>query len=182
MNYTVTIEESSSKERSPKKRSLTERSFQVSIEESKEGLHVALDDQLQKVDMAKVAPEVYSLLVNGRSHEVQVRGDAGGYQVFYGSRHYQVTVEGQRARLMKSLVSTAQAHERPREIKAAMPGLVVKVEVAEGDRVQAGDGLVVVEAMKMENEIRAQRQGVVKQIFIKKGMTVDQGQTLVILE
>jgi pyruvate carboxylase subunit B len=63
-----------------------------------------------------------------------------------------------------------------------MPGLVVRVEVGEGDPVKPGDGLVVVEAMKMENEVRSQQKGVVKQVFVKQGMTVDQGQTLLILE
>jgi pyruvate carboxylase subunit B len=84
--------------------------------------------------------------------------------------------------MLKSLISSEQKQEQAQEIKAAMPGLVVKVEVKEGDRVRSGSGLIVVEAMKMENELRAPRQGVVKQVFVKKGMTVDQGQTLLVIE
>jgi biotin carboxyl carrier protein len=158
------------------------RTYQVSIAESGGNVKVTLDNEVLGVDMVPVAAEVYSLLVDGRSHEIQVRGNGGNYQVFYGSRHYDVTVEGERARLMRSLTATAQSQEKTREIKAPMPGLVVKVEVREGEEVKPGDGLVVVEAMKMENEIRAHRKGVIRNIFIKEGMTVDQGQTLVVME
>jgi pyruvate carboxylase subunit B len=167
MNYTVNI---------------GEHSFELSIQDSVKGLKVALDGRSLSVDMAPVAPEVYSLLVDGRSYEVQVRGREGDYQVFFGPRHYAVRVEDERARLIKELAADARSQERPREIKAAMPGLVVKVEVAKGDQVRPGDGLVVVEAMKMENEVRAQQKGIVKQVFVKQGMTVEQGQTLIVLE
>jgi biotin carboxyl carrier protein len=167
MNYTVTIDQ---------------HSYQLSIREAGEGLEISLDGKVLHADMVPVAPEVYSLLIDGRSYEVQVRGHEDGYQVFFGPRHYTVRVENERARMIRKLSAGARAHERSREIKAAMPGLVVKVEVKEGDGVKPGDGLVVVEAMKMENEVRAQQKGVVKQLFVTQGMTVDQGQTLLILE
>jgi pyruvate carboxylase subunit B len=167
MKYTVTI---------------GEHTYQLSIEKTGDGLEVAMDGEDLHVDMAPVAPEVYSLLVDGRSYEVQVRSQEDGYQVFFGPRHYAVRVEDERARMIRKLAADARDHDRPREIRAAMPGLVVKVEVGEGDRVEPGDGLVVVEAMKMENEVRAQQKGVVKQVLIKQGMTVDQGQTLLVLE
>jgi biotin carboxyl carrier protein len=159
-----------------------EHAYQLSVQETEEGLTVALDGKCLHVDMAPVAPEVYSLLVDGRSYEVQVRDREGDYQVFFGPRHYTVTVEDERARMIRKLAADTRGQEKSREIKAAMPGLVVKVEVKEGDPVNPGDGLVVVEAMKMENEVRAQQRGMVKQIFVKQGMTVDQGQTLLVLE
>ena len=159
-----------------------QHSYRLSVRETGEGLRVALDGETLHVDMAPVAPEVYSLLVDGRSYEVQVRAREDGYQVFFGPRHFSVTVEDERARMIRELSAGTGDHEKPREIRAAMPGLVVKVEVKEGDRVGPGDGLVVVEAMKMENEVRAQQKGVIKQLFVKQGMTVDQGQTLLILE
>ena len=162
--------------------SIGDESFEITIEESKEGLQVSLGKRRLSVDLVKIGPEIYSLLVDGRSHELQIRGDGEEYQVFFGPRHYQVQVAGERARRLRGLAAEDQGHEQPREIRAAMPGLVVKVEVQEGDRVKAGDGLVVVEAMKMENEVRAIRTGVVKQIFVQQGVTVDQGKTLVLIE
>jgi len=167
MNYTVNI---------------GEHSYRLSIRETGQGLQIELDGKNLRVDMTPVAPEVYSLLVDGRSYEVQVCVREDDYQVFFGPRHYTVRVEDERARMIRELSADAGSHERSREIRAAMPGLVVKVEVKEGDPVNPGDGLVVVEAMKMENEVRAQQKGVVKQLFVKQGMTVDQGQTLLILE
>ncbi|MBI4722761.1 MAG: biotin/lipoyl-binding protein [Candidatus Stahlbacteria bacterium] len=67
-------------------------------------------------------------------------------------------------------------------VTAPMPGLIIQIEVKEGDKVKAGQGLVIVEAMKMQNEIKAQRDGIVKQIAVKKGMTVNSGDMLVVIE
>lgn len=168
MEYTVSIED---------------RAFDLSIRETRRGLEVALDGQRLTVDMVRIgAAECYSLLVNGRSYEVQVRGNGEDYEVILSQRRYGVTVESERTRLLKSLASSEQKQGETLEVKAAMPGLVVKVEVKEGDQVQVGDGLVIVEAMKMENEFRVPRQGVVKQVFVQKGMTVDKGQILVLIE
>lgn len=159
------------------------RKMGLSIREIPGGVEVVLDGRAVAVDMVRIgSSQCYSLLVNGRSYEVQVQGDGENYEVVLGQRRYGVTVESDRARMLKSLISSEQKQEQAQEIKAAMPGLVVKVEVKEGDRVRSGGGLVVVEAMKMENELRAPRQGVVKQVFVKRGMTVDQGQTLLVIE
>jgi biotin carboxyl carrier protein len=159
------------------------RKMGLSIREIPGGLEVALDGRAVAVDMVRIgSSQCYSLLINGRSYEVQVQRDGENYEVVLGQQRYGVTVESDRARMLKSLISSEEIQEQAQEIKAAMPGLVVKVEVKEGDRVRSGGGLVVVEAMKMENELRAPRQGVVKQIFVKKGMTVDQGQTLLVIE
>lgn len=163
--------------------SVRDRAFDLSIRETQRGLEIALDGQPLAVDMVRIGTaECYSLLVNSCSYEVQVHGNGVDYQVILNQRRYGVTVESERARLLKSLTSAQGKREEIQEIKAAMPGLVVKVEVKEGDRVRPGDGLVIVEAMKMENELRAPQQGVVKQIFVHKGMTVDQGQILVLIE
>jgi biotin carboxyl carrier protein len=157
--------------------------FALSIREARGGLEVALDGQRLAVDMTRIGTtRCYSLLVNGRSYEVQVCRDGENYEVILNQRRYGVTVESERARLLKSLDSAWKKSEEAEEIKAAMPGLVVKVEVKEGDQVRAGDGLVIVEAMKMENELRAPRAGVIRRVFVHRGMTVDQGQTMVLIK
>jgi biotin carboxyl carrier protein len=163
--------------------SIGDRAIELSIRESAEGLEVTLDGRRLMVDMVRVGTsQRFSLLVNDRSYDLQVWGAGGDYQVVLAQRRYGVTVEGHRAQLLKSLAAKKGSADEVQEIKAAMPGLVVKVEVEEGELVQGGDGLVIVEAMKMENEVRAPRQGIVKQVFVHQGMTVDQGQTLVLIE
>jgi len=160
-----------------------QRNFILSIREAQGGLQVTLDGQRLAVDMTRIGTtQCYSLLVNGRSYEVQVYGHGENYEVVLNQRRYGVNVESERARLLKSLASAGQKCEQAEEIRAAMPGLVVGVEVKEGDRVRAGDGLIIVEAMKMENELRAHRPGVIKRVFVQQGTTVDQGQTLVLIE
>ena len=160
-----------------------ERKFTLSIREAQRGLEVALDGQRLAVDMTRIgASPCYSLLVNGQSYEVWVCRNGENYEVVLNQRRYGVTVESERARLLKSLSSVRQKREQAEEIRAAMPGLVVRVEVKEGDQVRAGDGLIIVEAMKMENELRAPRPGVIKRVFVQQGTTVDQGQTLVLIE
>jgi biotin carboxyl carrier protein len=157
--------------------------FALSIREAGGGLEVALDGQRLAVDMIRIGTtRCYSLLVNGRSYEVQVCRNGESYGVVLNQRRYGVTVESERARLLKSLTSARKKPQEAEEVKAAMPGLVVKVEVKEGDQVRAGDGLVIVEAMKMENELRAPQPGVIKRVFVHRGMTVDQGQTLVLIQ
>ncbi len=79
-------------------------------------------------------------------------------------------------KLIKS--SPKAEHRKEVMITVPMPGLVVDVEVKEGESIKAGQGLVIVEAMKMQNEIRAPRDGAVRKIFVKKGQTVNSGETL----
>jgi len=163
--------------------SIGDRTFELSIRRVRDGLEVALDGRRLTVDMVQVgSTQRFSLLVNGRSHDVQIYGNGQDYQVIVAQRQYGVTVESERSRLLKNLALVKGMRDEVQEIKAAMPGLVIGVEVSEGDQVQVGDGLVIVEAMKMENELRAPRQGTVKQVFVRQGMTVDQGQTLVLIE
>jgi pyruvate carboxylase subunit B len=159
-----------------------DQKFVLSIREAHGGLEVALDGQRLTVDITRVGTtQCYSLLVDGRSYEVQVCRNGENYEVVLNQRRYGVTVESERTRLLKNLASAREKSQGAEEIKAAMPGLVVKVEVKAGDRVRAGDGLVIVEAMKMENELRAPRPGVIERVFVDRGMTVDQGQTLVLI-
>jgi pyruvate carboxylase subunit B len=80
------------------------------------------------------------------------------------------------------MTGAAVAAHGPRPIVAPMPGMVVKVEVAEGDVVREGQGVVIVEAMKMENELRAAGAGRVRRVHVSRGQAVEKDQVLVELE
>jgi biotin carboxyl carrier protein len=67
-------------------------------------------------------------------------------------------------------------------LKAVMPGLVIDINVREGDPVKAGEALLVVEAMKMQNEVKTTQDGVVKKLFVQKGKAVNSGDTLIVIE
>jgi len=94
---------------------------------------------------------------------------------------FEVEVQDDRSRQIEALTGQGRKAAVGGVVKAPMPGLVVRVEVSEGQVVEVGEGLVVVEAMKMENELRASHAGVVEQIHVSAGQRVEKGATLVTL-
>lgn len=121
--------------------------------------------------------EVYSLLVNGRSFEVQVVHTGNGIEV---TRHGVTVPVEVRHPLEKFLQSTRRgdAGLAGETIAAPMPGLVVAIRVQPGDRVEPGQSVMVVEAMKMQNELVAHRGGVVSEVLVAERATVGAGQVL----
>ena len=114
----------------------------------------------------------------------ELAGEGGGARWALGvvGERVEVDVIDERTRQIQALTGQRPIPASGGVVKAPMPGLVVRVEVQEGQRVDAGAALVVVEAMKMENELRAPRPGVVSRIHVKPGQTVDKGVPLVTLE
>ncbi len=139
-----------------------------------------LDGRPVEADVALVEPGVYSVLVGTRSYELRVREGAGGaLDVYVNGRRYPV-----RLRDPRRLGRTRGRVEREgrREIVAPMPGKVVRVLVSPRQKVEAGQGLLVVEAMKMQNEIRSPQAGTVAEIRVTEGDAVGSGQALVVVE
>lgn len=123
------------------------------------------------------------LLAGGRSYPFSVQpGDRTGRWVLStGAERFTADAVDERTRAIREMTGTAD-DVADKTITAPMPGLVVKVEVSVGDAVRAGQGVVVVEAMKMENELKAPADGVVASIAVQPGQTVDKGATLIVLE
>lgn len=148
---------------------------------SSEGqLRFLLDGKTLEAGWAEVSPGVYSLLFAGRSYQVGVGkrpADAPSsvYDVTVEERRYRIEVEDPRLGRRAGQAAGAQG---PDEILAPMPGRVVKVLVAENQLVERGEGLVVIEAMKMQNELRAPRSGRVQNIFVREGTGVESGAKL----
>lgn len=105
----------------------------------------------------------------------------GGWSLRLAGRRVDVQVEDERTRSIRELAGPVEPGEGPRELRAPMPGLVVRVLVEPGQAVEAGDGLVVMEAMKMENELSAQGPGTVDEVRVEEGQAVDQEAVLVTL-
>lgn len=143
-----------------------------------------LDGEAAEADWAEVAPGIYSIIFDGRSYEVLI----SSHPVQKPSGHegtYVVTVRG-RTHLVRVLdprrwrrAGSLGAGEGPQEVLAPMPGRIVKVLVAETQQVGVGDGLLVIEAMKMQNEIRASRSGRVEKVYVREGADVETGFKLV---
>lgn len=122
--------------------------------------------------------EVYSLLIEGRSHEVRVTPGNGVHEVTIASVTLPVEVRHPLERLLQS-AEREHGGGRGETIVAPMPGLVVGIKVAPGDVVAAGQAVVVVEAMKMQNELTARSGGVVLEILVSERASVAAGQLLV---
>lgn len=143
-------------------------------------LEYQMDGNSEKVDWAEVSPGIYSLIVNGRSYEARVTktGRNGSFEVKVGDRSFQVELRDSRTRHQRG---DSVAHLGPQEIRAPMPGRIIKVLAQEHAAVQSGQGLLVIEAMKMQNEIRAPRAGRVGKIHVREGEGVESGAPLLSL-
>jgi biotin carboxyl carrier protein len=139
---------------------------------------VTLDGTPHRVDARKLEADFYSILFEGRSYEVSVETVGGRYLVRHGA-HEQVVELADASREGRD-----ELHRKggPEEIVSIMPGKVVRLLVSPGQEVQAGQGLIVIEAMKMENEIAAPRAGRVAEVAVGPGQTVESGAKLVVLE
>jgi biotin carboxyl carrier protein len=133
------------------------------------------ESQEKTAGIRLVEPGVYSVIAGGRSYEARVSGGA----ISIGGRSFAVEIPDPRRWSRER--NHAQAHGR-QSIVASMPGKVVRVLVAEGDEVAAGQGIVVVEAMKMQNEMKAPRAGRVASLAASPGATVKAGDVLASIE
>ena len=128
------------------------------------------------------APELYSMLFNGRSYELLIEAERFRYGVTLRGDRYDVLVEDERQRKLNIGRDLPTLPDGELPVTAPIPGLVVKVLVKEGDEIEDGQPLVILEAMKMENEIRAMRAGTVKKIQAAAGQRIEQNGLLLILE
>ncbi|MSR19395.1 MAG: biotin/lipoyl-binding protein [Gemmatimonadetes bacterium] len=110
------------------------------------------------------------------------RGPRGRWQIHLRGRALELDVVDERTKAIRDMTGPGAGAQGPRPVVAPMPGMVVKVEVVEGDVVQAGQGIVIVEAMKMENELKASGPGKVVRVHVRRGDAVEKDQILVDLD
>jgi biotin carboxyl carrier protein len=133
----------------------------------------------RRAEVQTPVPGVYSVLMDGRSYDAHVEEGPGGLVVTLDGFRFAVTVRDPR-RLARG--AARQGAGGLDSIAAPMPGKVVRVLVAPGDMVESGQGLVVVEAMKMQNEMKAPRAGRVLAVAAREGAAVAAGEVLATLE
>ncbi len=141
---------------------------------------VVVGGRERDVDARRIDGTTWSLLIDGEAYLVDVEpGKDGDLVVDVGGLVVPVKVTDPRRRLLGA--ARARETSGPLEIRAPMPGKVVKILVKSGDSVTSGQGLLVIEAMKMENELRAPRDGTVDKILRAEGQVVDGQEVLVVL-
>jgi biotin carboxyl carrier protein len=146
---------------------------------------VAVDGRTLEIDseqlgsVTQVEPGVYSVLLDGASYEIRLIETSHGLSAEAGGRRFSVEVRDPRDTTRGARAAIGSGRQN---VAAPMPGKVVRVLVNVGDTVDVGQGLVVVEAMKMQNEMKAARPGRVIEVRARAGQTVGAGDTLVVLE
>jgi biotin carboxyl carrier protein len=143
---------------------------------------VVVDGRRHSIDAREVRPGTWSLLIDGRSRVVDLDTRPGGTALLTDRTETVALLEDARRKRLARAVGAAGGAGGGEVIKAPIAGKVVKLLVAAGDAVEAGQGVAVLEAMKMENEIKADRGGVVKQIHAEPGASVETQQKLVTLD
>lgn len=138
-----------------------------------------IDGREVEVDVVAIGPGLHSILLNGRSFEAHVREVPGGVVVAIDGREYPVEIHDRRQWRGRS--ATALEAEGRQQIAASMPGKIVRVLVAAGEAIKVGQGIVVVEAMKMQNEVRSPKSGMVERLLVKEGQAVNAGEILAIV-
>jgi len=146
---------------------------------------IEIDGRRVSADLAELARDsLYMLRVDGRNHVLALRRERneGRYTAWTDCGRLEVLVEDEVARTLAAFGKQHQSAQRIAPLVAPMPGLVVRVTVSAGARVRAGQGVVVVEAMKMENELRAPADGIVSAVRVQPGTAVEKGAVLLEFE
>lgn len=143
---------------------------------------VDVDGKLYEVDLLQVEPGIFSVIYNNISYNIELieKSDHRHYTVntLYNSWDVEVIDAETKYRMNRS----KEEHDESTRIYSPMPGKVVKILVKEGDKVKAGETVIIVSAMKMESEYKVKKDRTIKQILVKEGDTIDANQTLIIVE
>jgi biotin carboxyl carrier protein len=156
----------------------TVNSHEYTIEILDEG-HLSLDGVVYDLDFERVGNQpVYSLVLSGQSFEAHVYTDEDQWQVLLRGDMYHAVVEDEREKRLRSQLEGAPAERGEFHLKAPMPGLVITIPVEDGQPVEKGDVLLILESMKMQNELKSPRAGKVARVRVAPGERVEQKQTL----
>jgi len=157
---------------------IDDKEFKCEVEKKEKNYRILLDGKEIQAEVVKADKESLTLIINNKPYQIYLHEDN---QLMVNTEGYSYEVIDEKvARVMKS--GTEVLHKKEAVVTAPMPGLVIEVEVQEGDAVKKGQGLLIVEAMKMQNEMKSPRDGVVKKILVQKGQTVNSRDTLIIIE
>ncbi len=157
---------------------IEDREFKGEIKKSGNIFNIMLDGKEIPVEIANFDSQRLTLIIENRPYEIFL--DGNNQLTINGESYSFEIIDEQVARILKS--APESGHKKETIISAPMPGLVIEVEVNEGDVVKKGQGLLIIEAMKMQNEFKSPRDGIVKKIMVQKGQTVNSRDALVVIE
>jgi biotin carboxyl carrier protein len=155
------------------------RQFDIDITENGEGYDISLDGKRCQTSIVNDQTDRrFLMLLDSQSYDTEVFRGNGSSRVFLHGREFECRVEDQRLAAIRRVAGINLPSET-KDLHAPMPGLVVKILRAVGEKVRKGEPLLVVEAMKMENELKSPTDGTIKEIAAVVGRPVDKGAVLV---
>ena len=155
------------------------RSYRLELERADGGWLCRLDGRAIEVDAVAARTDVLSLRIGNKAYEVKRERVADELHLWVGSARFAAEVRDPRS--LRGRTRPTDDHG-PRKLTAPMPGKIVRVLVSEGAAVEAGAGVMVVEAMKMQNEIKSPKKGTIQKILVGVGAAVNAGDVLAIVE
>lgn len=163
------------------------RSFEIHVQN---GSEIKVDGRIVHAELTRLRDDSFSLILDGKVYSIGSNRNAndvhenGGNEsktfcLTVNNHEYTTTLDDEHSLLLKSLFRESAVTSTVSVIRAPMPGLIVKVEVEEGQHIQKGQGVIILEAMKMENEIKALSGGTVKTIHVQPRKAVEKGEALI---
>jgi biotin carboxyl carrier protein len=156
------------------------RTIELERTESPGQFRASVDGKPVEVEAHLLRPGVLSLVIEGRAYRVVLEDHAEEPAVYLAGRRFVYRVDDPRS--LKGRRGHGKGTDGPKQIKASMPGRVVRVLAQVGDVVEANQGVVVIEAMKMQNELKSPKAGVVAEVRVAAGDTVAAGDVLAVVE
>jgi len=158
---------------------IDERNYRVELNRVDGRWDCRLDGKPVEIDAVLPRRDVLSILIQGKAYEIKRERSATDLHLWVGSARYGVQLRDPRS--LRSRAGTDDG-KGPRKLVAPMPGKIVRVLAPENSEVEAGQGVLVVEAMKMQNEIKSPKKGVVRKMVATEGANVNAGDVLAVVE
>jgi biotin carboxyl carrier protein len=153
--------------------------YRLDLDRAEGGWSGRVDGREVEVDAVLARPDVLSLRIGNLAYEVKCERVGGEMHLWVGSACFAAEVRDPRS--LRGRARAVDDHG-PKKLTAPMPGKIVRVLVKQGDAVEAGAGVLVVEAMKMQNEIKSPKKGTIQKILVGEGAAVNAGDVLAIVE
>ena len=157
--------------------SINGKSHELELSQAQDAWDCRVDGRSVEIDVRSIAPGVLSILHDGKSYLVR---PGPNQTITVGEHSYEVSIADPRSWRSRQLTSGSTAG--PQRLKASMPGKVVRILTTQGAHVKAGQGIVVIEAMKMQNELRSPRDGKISSILVQEGKAVNAGEVVAVVE
>jgi biotin carboxyl carrier protein len=147
------------------------------------GTEIFVDDKRYEYELIKLISGSYILRLNNNFYEIPQEIKNGGSSIIsVGGENFDVMVRSMLQEKAAGIIEQKNAAFSRMEVKAPMPGMIVKIKTLENSQITQGDAVLILEAMKMENEVRSPFNGTLKEIFVKEGMAVEKGAKLFLIE